>query len=110
VEVVYSNLSCSIKLFRGQLKVHQNIYPKQKITCPYREAGCSAEILREDRQKHILENSEHHATVASATVLSLRREISNVRNQLETKLVPPVTFRIANQGRRSRNGRNGHGC
>jgi hypothetical protein len=96
VEVECSNLGCSVKLFRGQLKLHQNVCPKQKITCPYSEAGCSAEILREDRQKHILENAEHHATVASATVLSLKRELSNVRKQLETKLVPPVTFKLTN--------------
>ena len=100
VEVKCSNLSCSVKLFRGELKFHQNACPKQKIACPFSEAGCSAEILREDRQKHILENAEHHATIASATVLSLKRELSDVRNQLErvleTKLMPPLTFRITN--------------
>ena len=100
VEVKCSNLSCSVKLFRGELKFHQNVCPKQKIACPFSEAGCSAEILREDRQKHILENAEHHATIASATVLSLKRELSDVRNQLErvleTKLMPPLTFRITN--------------
>ena len=47
VEVKCSNLSCSVKLFRGELKVHQNVYPK--IACPYSETGCSAEIHREDR-------------------------------------------------------------
>jgi TNF receptor-associated factor 4 len=103
VEVECSNLSCSVKLFRGELEVHQNICPKQKISCPYSEAGCSAEILREDRQKHMLENIEHHATIANATVLSLKRELSNVCNQLEstleTKLVPPVTFRLTNYKR-----------
>jgi TNF receptor-associated factor 4 len=87
-----------MKLFRGELKVHQNICPKQKIACPYSEAGCSAEILREDRQKHMLENTEHHATIASATVLSLKRELSDVRDQLEsvleTKMVLPVTFSL----------------
>ena len=80
--------------------MHKNVCPKQKITCPYSQAGCSVEILREDRQKHILENAEYHATIASATVLSLKRELSDVRNQLErvleTKLVPPLTFRITN--------------
>ena len=103
VEVECSNLSCSVKLFRGELEVHQNVCPKQKIACPYSEAGCSAEILREDRQKHILENAEHHATIANAKVLSLKRELAKVHDQLEsaleTKLVPPVTFRLTNYER-----------
>ena len=100
VEIECSNSSCSIKVFRGELKAHQNICPKQKIACLYSEAGCNAEILREDKQKHLLENVEHHGTVASATVLLLKRELSDVRKQLqsalETKSVPPVTFTITN--------------
>ena len=100
VEVECSNLSCSVKLFRGELEAHQNVCPKQKIACPYSEAGCSAQILREDKQKHLEENIEHHGTVASTTVLSLKRELSEVSEKfqlsLETKLVPPVTFRMTN--------------
>ena len=48
LEVECSNLSCSVKLFRGELEAHQNVCPKQKILCPYSGVGCNAEILRED--------------------------------------------------------------
>ena len=37
VEVECGNLSCSVKLFRGELEAHQNVCPKQKIACPYSE-------------------------------------------------------------------------
>ena len=99
VEIECNNSGCSLRLFREQLTAHQCVCPKQIISCPYEKAGCSVEILREDRQKH-LKNIEQHSTTASNTFLSLKKELADVRKQLkealESKLVLPVTFKMPN--------------
>ena len=103
VEVECNNSGCSVRIFREQLTAHQCVCPKQIISCPYGKTGCNAQILREDRQKHLLENIEQHGKVASNTVLSLRKELNDVRKRLETakqafesKCTPPVTFKVPN--------------
>ena len=58
VKIKCTNSSCSLELFRDELCTHQFVCPKQKIDCPYSEVGCTAHILREDRQKHLQENTE----------------------------------------------------
>ena len=98
VKIECTNSSCTIKLFRDELAVHQCVCPKQKIDCPYSEVGCTAQILREDRQKHLLENVEQHATIATNTNVSLKRELHDVSEKLTDAkcLVPPVTFKMTN--------------
>ena len=81
-----NNSGCNLKLFHGQLLAHQSVCPKQKITCPYSEAGCSAQILREDKQKHLLENIDHHSIICSTTVSSLRKELTEIWKQLDSAL------------------------
>ena len=91
VKIKCTNSSCSVKLFRDELAAHQCVCPKQIIDCPYSEVGCTAQILREDRQKHLLENVEQHATIATNTIVSLKRELQDAKC-----LVPPVTFKMTN--------------
>ena len=94
VEIECSNSGCSLRISREQLTAHQSDCPKQIIPCPYDKAGCNAQIRREDRLKHLLENIEEHATVACSTVLSLRKELADVHKQIkeaiESKGVSPV--------------------
>ena len=98
VEIECTNCGCSVKIFREHLTVHQNVCPKQIIACPYSEAGCPILILREDKQKHLQENVERHATIASGKVKSLANELALVCEQLtmsnEAKQIPPVTFKM----------------
>ena len=75
VKIECNNSGCNLGLFRGELLAHQSVCPKQKISCPYNEAGCEVQILREDKQKHLLENIDHHSIICSTTVSSLRKEL-----------------------------------
>ena len=96
VEVVCTNFGCSVRMLREQLEAHKNICPKERIPCPYQNAGCTAVILREDRQKHIEENVEQHASIANDTFSTLRKELAETKSALESKRVPPVTFVMSN--------------
>ena len=98
VKIECTNSSCMIKLFRDELAAHQCVCPKQKIDCPYSEVGCTAQILREDRQKHLLENMEQHATIATKTIVSLKRELQDAKC-----LIAPVTFKMANYRQKKEN-------
>ena len=107
VEIECTNSGCTVKVFREHLTVHKNVCPKQVIACPYSEAGCSVSILREDKQKHLQENLEQHAMIASGKVHALTNMLARVRQELtksnETKWVPPVTFKMPNYERMKRN-------
>lgn len=107
VEIECTNSGCTMKVFREHLTVHKNVCPKQVIACPYSEAGCSVSILREDKQKHLQENLEQHATIASGKVKALTNMLAIVRQELtksnEAKWVPPVTFKMPNYERMKRN-------
>ena len=107
VEIECMNSGCSVKIFREHLTVHENVCPKQVIACPYIEAGCSISILREDKYKHLQENLEQHAIIASGKVKSLTNMLAIVRQQLtksvEAKWTPPVTFKMTNYEQLKRN-------
>ena len=106
VEIECINSGCSVRIFREQLTAHQCVCLKQIIPCPYDEAGCSAQILREDKQKHLLENVERHSTIAKGTVLSLRKELADVNKVLKEALgLPPVTFKMPNYSQMKRKSR-----
>ena len=100
VEVECTN--CTVRIFREQLHAHRSICPKEKISCPYKNSGCATVILREDRQKHLQENIEQHSIIANDTVSALKGELLDVRkklkdanNALESKRVPPLTFKMS---------------
>lgn len=107
VEIECTNYGCTVKIFREHLTMHQNVCPKQPIDCPYSEAGCSVSILREDKHKHLQENLEQHATIASGKVKALTSMLVRVRQELtksnEAKWVPPMTFKMSNYEQMRRN-------
>ena len=96
VEVVCTNFGCSVGMLREQLDAHKSICPKERIPCPYRNSGCNAVILREDRQKHLEENIELHSNIANDTCSTLRKELAETKTALESKRVPPVTYMMSN--------------
>ena len=96
VEVVCTNFGCSVRMLREQLDAHKSICPKEKIPCLYKNSGCNTMILREDRQKHLEENIELHSSIANDTFSALRKELADTKNALESKRVPPVTYKLSN--------------
>ena len=96
VEVVCTNFGCSVRMLREQLNAHKSICPRERISCPYENSGCNAVILREDRQKHLEENIELHSSIASDTCSTLRKELAETKNALESKRVPPITYKLSN--------------
>ena len=97
-----------MRVLRERLDAHKSICPKERISCPYNKSGCDAVILREDRQKHLQEYMEQHGSIANDTVSALRNDLADANkrilaaskrtldanNALESKRVPPVTFKI----------------
>ena len=96
VKIECDNSDCSVELYRDQLKEHKNVCPKEKIACPYKISGCSTTILREDKDKHLLEFKEQHSHIANDTISTLRRQLDTAKSALESRCVPPVTFMISN--------------
>lgn len=101
VEVPCTNNGCSMKIYRGQLNAHQNFCPRQIIPCPYHEAGCTAQILRENLQTHLTSSINLHCQAAMSTILKLKKELSDIQKKykdVEEKLqsghVPPITFKL----------------
>ena len=95
VEMICTNFGCSVRMLREQLDAHKSICPKERIPCHYKNSGCNAVILREDRQKHLQENIEQHGNIANDTVSTLRKELAYANNALESKRVPPVTYKMS---------------
>ena len=105
VEVACTNLGCSVKVYRGQLDAHQNVCPRQIILCPYHEAGCTAQILRENLQSHLASSINLHSVhcqAATNTILMLKKELGDVQKKykdteekLQSGRVPPVTFKLS---------------
>ena len=103
VEVECTNFGCTVRIFREQLYAHKNICLKERISCPYKNSGCAAIILREDRQRHLQENIEQHSIIANDTVSRLggvlfdvHKQLKDANNALESKCVPPLTFKMSN--------------
>ena len=95
IEVVCTNFGCSVRMFREELDAHKNICPKQRISCPYKNSGCNAVIFWEDCRQHLEESIELHSSIVNDTVSTLRKELADARNALESKRVPPVTFKMS---------------
>ena len=96
VEIECYNSDCSVKFYRDQLEEHMDECPKEEIACPYKMSGCSATILREDKDKHLLEFKERHSAIANDTISTLRRQLDTAKSALESRCVPPVTFMVSN--------------
>jgi TNF receptor-associated factor 4 len=95
VEVGCPNFGCSEKMLREQLDSHKSVCPKQRVPCVYKTAGCNAVMLREDLQQHLRESIELHCSIANNTVSTLRKELADTKNVLESKRVPPVIFKMS---------------
>ena len=98
VEVTCDNSGCSVKLYRRELQDHKDICRKSIISCPFSEVGCEVIVLRADLQKHLREYSEVHCTISKDTIVSIKRELSSARKELDSKCVPPLVYKMTNYG------------
>jgi len=68
------------------------------VECTYSAAGCEVELLRQDLQKHLVENVNQHLNLAMLTISRLRSEgkkCVDIIQDAEAKLrTPPVTFKM----------------
>ena len=102
IQVTCTNDGCSETVYRGQLDAHHSVCHKHIIKCPYAEAGCSVQILREDLMTHLKNSIELHCQTATNLVSKLKHELDCVQKEfklmngkLESARVPPVTFKIS---------------
>ena len=89
---------CRTKIMRSQLDAHLSACPKEVVECTYSAAGCEVELLRQDLQKHLVENVNQHLNLAMLTISRLRSEgkkCVDIIQDAEAKLrTPPVTFKM----------------
>ena len=53
--------NCDAKpIKRKNLDAHHDVCPLQSASCPFKNAGCSVEIVRKDLDNHIAANTQRH--------------------------------------------------
>ena len=94
-----------------ELSEHRSACPKEEIACPYSEAGCKVQFLREDQDEHLSQFQKEHLGSAMETLKPLKREVTDMRKQIDElnkavdrcqkaleccQRTPPLTLQLQN--------------
>ena len=72
---------------RDSVKLHCTICPIQPIECPFAEAGCKTELLRQDLLKHSLDMQQKHLLMIMGSFKQMKQEhqeeLQKTRDELQ---------------------------
>ena len=66
---------CEIMVARKDLPSHQNVCPMQQVQCPFKDAGCSENIIRKNMEEHL-------ATAMTIHLLQLTSSQGNFKEKM----------------------------
>ena len=80
--------ACGIQAIkRGDLEAHLLQCPLETVECDFVHAGCNVELLRQDLEKHMEENTQKHMALVPALTEQrhdqLQRELENEQQKME---------------------------
>ena len=89
------------------LNTHRSECPKEEISCPYSDTGCTTKLLREELDHHLHEKQQHHIEQTVGSIKTLNDTISCQQDQIDkltTRVeaaeessqsrIPPLVFRM----------------
>ena len=66
---------CSAELLQGELKLHLEQCPLQKISCEFEHAGCKVRVLRKDYDSHIEGSTQQHLRLLVSEQVRVKKMI-----------------------------------
>ena len=66
---------CGVTCERQDLKDHMKICNKEELECCFSHTGCQGRFLREDKERHMEENTKKHLSLMATTMLKISKEM-----------------------------------
>ena len=78
--------ACGIQAIeRGDLEAHLLQCPLEEVECDFVHAGCNVELLRQDLEKHMEENTQKHMALVPALTLRTEQKHDQLQRELENE-------------------------
>ena len=71
---------------RKDLAAHREVCPLQSVSCPFKNAGCSVEIVRRDLDNHIAANTQQHLLQTFEKMEKLQKETNCKMKAMQTEI------------------------
>ena len=74
---------CGVKdIKRKQLKDHHEKCPRERVACPFEEAGCKEQFVRRDVEKHVTTNQYQHMLLVMKGFEKMKRDLKEHKAQI----------------------------
>ncbi len=74
----------TINIPRKDLHTHRSKCPLEPVTCPFAEAGCTVELVRNQLDKHMTDNQQSHLLQLMADYVKAKTALSITQGRLES--------------------------
>ena len=71
---------CGATIARIDLPSHQTVCPMQQVECPFKDAGCSVNLLRQDEEEHLTTTMMQHLLHLTSFQKGLQKTITSLQN------------------------------
>ena len=77
---------CGVMYERENFEDHMKICIKEELECCFSHAGCQGRFLREDKERHMEENTKKHLSLIATAMLKISKEMEKFKEVFQNKL------------------------
>ena len=72
---------CGKVIKRKHMKAHHSICHLEPLNCPFKDAGCTSKLLRQDMEKHIESSTQEHLLMVFKSHQELKTRLQELEKQ-----------------------------